>query len=90
MNRVGTVLMFNQVLAFGVAQLDIWIGAAFLEGADLGLYGAAKRALMLVALPLQMAMMVAFPLFLACAPRTERKIWKDFSAVQLPMPLFHR
>ena len=61
MNRVGTVLMFNQVLAFGVAQLDIWIGAAFLEGADLGFYGAAKRALLLVALPLQMAMMVALP-----------------------------
>jgi O-antigen/teichoic acid export membrane protein len=61
MNRVGTVLMFNQVLAFGVAQLDIWIGAAILEGADLGFYGAAKRALMLVALPLQMAMMVALP-----------------------------
>ena len=61
MNRVGTVLMFNQMLAFGVAQLDIWIGAAFLEGADLGFYGAAKRALMLVALPLQMAMMVALP-----------------------------
>ena len=61
MNRVGTVLMFNQVLAFGVAQLDFWIGAAILQGDELGFYGAAKRALLLVALPLQMAMMVALP-----------------------------
>ncbi|QDT73444.1 Polysaccharide biosynthesis protein [Lacipirellula limnantheis] len=62
---VGGVLLLNQVLAFGSQQLDIWLGGAFLEPDALGLYGAAKRSLLLAAMPIQMAMMVV----MASVPR---------------------
>jgi O-antigen/teichoic acid export membrane protein len=54
--------MVNQLLAFGSQQLDIWIGGALLQPATLGLYGAAKRSLLLAAMPVQMAMMTMLPI----------------------------
>ena len=54
---VGGVLAFNQLLAFGSQQMDIWLGGALLAPETLGLYGAAKRSLLLAAMPVQMAMM---------------------------------
>ncbi len=62
---VGGVLLLTQVLAFGSQQLDIWLGGALLEPDALGLYGAAKRSLLLAAMPVQMAMMVV----MASVPR---------------------
>jgi O-antigen/teichoic acid export membrane protein len=55
---VGGVLLVNQLLAFASQQFDIWIGGAMLSPESLGLYGAAKRSLLLAAMPVQMAMMV--------------------------------
>lgn len=52
---VALTLLATQLLAFGSQQFDIWIGAALLGETDLGLYGAAKRSLLLVAMPVQMA-----------------------------------
>ena len=54
---VGGVLLLNQMLAFGGQQMDIWLGGALLAPEELGLYGAAKRSLLLAAMPVQMAMM---------------------------------
>lgn len=62
---VGSVLLVNQILAFGSQQLDIWLGGALLDPESLGLYGAAKRSLLLAAMPVQMAMMTV----LATIPR---------------------
>jgi len=62
---VGGMLLVNQLLAFGSLQLDIWLGGALLAPETLGLYGAAKRSLLLAAMPVQMAMMTV----LATIPR---------------------
>jgi len=52
---VGGVLMLNQLLAFAAQQLDILIAGGMLSSVDLGLYGAAKRSLLIAAMPVQMA-----------------------------------
>jgi len=52
----GTLLLLN-VLCFGSEQLDIWIGGAALRPEQLGVYGVAKRSMMLVAMPVQMAIL---------------------------------
>jgi len=62
---VGGALLINQLLAFGSQQLDIWLGGALLSPEALGLYGAAKRSLLLAAMPVQMAMLTV----LATIPR---------------------
>ena len=49
--------MSIQLLAFVSQQFDLWIGEMMLEGEDLGIYGAAKRSMLLVAMPVQMAML---------------------------------
>ena len=53
----GGMLLTIQLLAFASQQVDIWIGAATLAPADLGLYGIAKRSMLLSAMPVQMAML---------------------------------
>jgi O-antigen/teichoic acid export membrane protein len=52
---VGGVLLVNQLLAFAAQQLDILIAGGMLSSVDLGLYGAAKRSLLIAAMPVQMA-----------------------------------
>ena len=54
---VAGILLVVQVLAFASQQLDIWIGEALLPPEQLGLYGAAKRSMLMVAMPVQMAML---------------------------------
>src|SRR5207302_1008652 len=44
-------------LAFVTLQLDIWLAGGLLTHEALGLYGAAKRSLLLAAMPVQMAML---------------------------------
>ena len=57
LRAVGGMLLLNQLLAFAGQQSDIWLGGVLLSPVDLGLYGAAKRILLLAAMPVQMAMM---------------------------------
>jgi O-antigen/teichoic acid export membrane protein len=54
---VGGVLLLNQLLAFATQQLDLWLAGGLLTQEALGLYGAAKRSLLLAAMPVQMAML---------------------------------
>jgi O-antigen/teichoic acid export membrane protein len=54
---VGGMLLANQLLAFATQQLDIWLAGGLLTTEDLGLYGAAKRSLLVAAMPVQMAML---------------------------------
>ena len=51
-----TVFMLH-LLTFVVNQLDIWIGEALLPPNELGVYGVAKRCMLLAAMPVQMAML---------------------------------
>ena len=51
------VLLANQLLAFATQQLDIWLAGGLLTPQDLGLYGAAKRSVLVAAMPVQMAML---------------------------------
>ena len=60
----GTVLAIN-LLAFFGEQLDIWIGKALLPPDQLGIYGVAKRSMLLTAMPVQMAMLA----IIAAIPR---------------------
>jgi O-antigen/teichoic acid export membrane protein len=53
----GLALLANQALAFLSQQTDLWIAGAVLAGEDVGLFGAAKRAVLLAAMPVQMATM---------------------------------
>jgi O-antigen/teichoic acid export membrane protein len=52
---VGGTLLLSQLFAFASQQIDIWLGGALLAPHDLGLYGVAKRSLLLAAMPVQMA-----------------------------------
>jgi O-antigen/teichoic acid export membrane protein len=63
-SMAGTVLALN-LLAFAGEQFDIWIGEALLPPDQLGVYGVAKRSMLLVAMPVQMAMLM----ILASIPR---------------------
>jgi len=63
----GTMLALA-LLGFVSEQLDIWIGRFLISPDELGTYGVAKRCLLLVAMPVQMAMLVtigAIPRFFA-------------------------
>jgi O-antigen/teichoic acid export membrane protein len=53
---VAATLLVIQLLGFATYQLDIWIGGALLSPRDLGMYGVAKRCMLLAQLPVQMAM----------------------------------
>ena len=52
---VGSVLLASQLLAFATQQFDIWLAGGLLTPEALGLYGAAKRSLLMAAMPVQMA-----------------------------------
>ncbi|QDV24718.1 lipopolysaccharide biosynthesis protein [Aureliella helgolandensis] len=65
MTSVSLTLLVNQLLSFGTQQFDIWLGAICLSPTELGVYGAAKRCLLISAMPVQMAMMT----ILATIPR---------------------
>ena len=54
---VGGTLLANQLLAFITQQFDIWLAGGLLTHEALGLYGAAKRSLLIAAMPVQMAML---------------------------------
>jgi O-antigen/teichoic acid export membrane protein len=54
---VGSILLANQLLAFATLQLDISLAGGILSAEELGLYGAAKRSLLIAAMPVQMAML---------------------------------
>jgi O-antigen/teichoic acid export membrane protein len=54
---VGSILLANQLLAFATLQIDIWLAGGILSAEALGLYGAAKRSLLIAAMPVQMAML---------------------------------
>jgi O-antigen/teichoic acid export membrane protein len=54
---VGSLLLVNQLLAFATQQFDIWLAGGLLSAEALGLYGAAKRSLLVAAMPVQMAML---------------------------------
>ncbi len=54
---VGGFLLVNQLLAFTTQQFDIWLAGGLLTSEALGLYGAAKRSLLITAMPAQMAML---------------------------------
>jgi O-antigen/teichoic acid export membrane protein len=67
----GTVLLLN-LLAFVSEQIDIWIGEGLLPPSALGMYGVAKRSMLLTAMPVQMAMLT----IIATIPRlhAQRKL----------------
>lgn len=52
----GTVLVLN-LISFICQQLDIWICETFLPPDGFGMYGVAKRSMLLMAVPVQMAML---------------------------------
>jgi O-antigen/teichoic acid export membrane protein len=54
---VAGTLLAIQLLTFVTQQIDVWIGGALLSDEHLGLYGVAKRSLLLAAMPVQMAML---------------------------------
>jgi O-antigen/teichoic acid export membrane protein len=54
---VAAVLLANQLLAFATVQIDIWLAGSLLSPEALGLYGAAKRSLLIAVMPVQMAML---------------------------------
>lgn len=54
---VGGLLLANQMLAFVTQQLDIWLAGGLLTQEAVGLFGAAKRGLLIAAMPVQMATM---------------------------------
>jgi O-antigen/teichoic acid export membrane protein len=58
---VGGMLLANQLLAFATQQFDIWLAGGLLTTESLGLYGAAKRSLLITAMPVQMAMLAIVP-----------------------------
>lgn len=73
LSMAGTLLAIS-LLDMVCEQLDIWIGSVALPPEDLGVYGVAKRCLLLVAMPVQMAMLAtigAIPRFYAQGRRRE-------------------
>lgn len=53
-----TLLIFStQLLGFAAQQIDLWIAGLYLTTDAVGLFGAAKRAILIVAMPVQMATM---------------------------------
>lgn len=62
MMHVAWPLMVTTLAAFAVGQSSIWVAGAFLGQEDVALYGAAYRLTVYVAIPLQIANMVAPPL----------------------------
>lgn len=60
--HVAWPLMVNTLALFALGQASLWIVGAFLEQEDVALYGAAYRLMIYVAIPLQIANMVAPPL----------------------------
>ena len=52
---VAGTLLLNQLLVFASQQLDIGLGALLLDRESLGLYGAARRSVLIAAMPVQMA-----------------------------------
>jgi O-antigen/teichoic acid export membrane protein len=54
---LGGTLMAIQLLSFIAQQFDLWVGEFMLGSEQLGLYGVAKRSMLLAAMPVQMAML---------------------------------
>ncbi|MCM2370996.1 lipopolysaccharide biosynthesis protein [Aporhodopirellula aestuarii] len=47
-------LMLTQSLSYITGQADIWIGGAIVEHDELALYGAARRLMLLIGMPMQL------------------------------------
>jgi O-antigen/teichoic acid export membrane protein len=47
-------LMLTQCLSYVTGQADIWIGGAAVSHEDMGLYGAARRLMLLIGIPMQL------------------------------------
>lgn len=62
MVRVAWPLMVTTLALFALGQSSIWIAGAFLGQEEVALYGAAFRMMLYVALPLQIASMIAPPM----------------------------
>jgi O-antigen/teichoic acid export membrane protein len=56
LSMAGTVLAIN-LLSFVGEQVDIWIGKTLLQPDEFGVYGVAKRCMLLSAMPVQLAML---------------------------------
>lgn len=54
---IGGTLLATQLLSFLAQQFDLWVGEFMLGSEQLGLYGVAKRSMLLAAMPVQMAML---------------------------------
>jgi len=54
---VGSVLMLTQLLSYALQSADLWVGGALLQNdkESLDYYYAAKRLVLLIAMPVQMA-----------------------------------
>ncbi len=52
---VGFILMLTQLLSFALQSADMWIGGRLLAKVDLDHYFVAKRIVLLIAMPVQMA-----------------------------------
>jgi O-antigen/teichoic acid export membrane protein len=57
MLRVCIPLMLTQLLTLTVTQSDIWIGGVTFSKDDLALYAAARRLMIIIAIPAQMALL---------------------------------
>lgn len=62
MMKAAGPLLITTLALFALGQSSIWIAGAFLEQEEVALYGAAFRLMLYVAVPLQIASMVAPPM----------------------------
>jgi O-antigen/teichoic acid export membrane protein len=60
--RVSLALMLVQALSFCVSQGDVWVAGATLAAEELALYGAARRVVPLLSLPLQLGSVAIVPI----------------------------
>jgi O-antigen/teichoic acid export membrane protein len=51
---VAFPLVLTQALSYVTGQADVWIAGATIEHADLALYGAARRLMLLIGMPMQL------------------------------------
>lgn len=54
-------LLLIQLLVFIAAQADVWIAGYYVSGSDLAVYAAARRLMLLTAIPLQIAAATVAP-----------------------------
>jgi O-antigen/teichoic acid export membrane protein len=60
--KTSFLLMLIQALSYCVSQGDLWVAGASLSADDLALYGAARRVVPLLTLPLQLGSVAIVPI----------------------------